>query len=84
MARITQNIPFLPENATWENWNGSMLHYFGEEPLPYFEEARWREFAENMVSLPTFSVFALPEPDTFPDWKDWAQTVVAAVNGTTS
>lgn len=81
---IIQSIPFLTDDMTWENWNGNMLHYFGEEPLPYLNEPNWKDFANNMVSLPTFSVFGLPGPDTFATWQDWAKAVIGSVNGTTS
>lgn len=84
MAVITQSIPFLTENATWESWNGSMLHYFGQEPLPYLSEDQWPDFANSLISLPTFSVFALPGPETFETWQDWAKVVIGSVNGTTS
>ena len=56
MTRIIQDIPFLAEDTTWDNWNGSMLHYFGEEPLPYVTEDNWQAFANSMT---------LPQPVAF-------------------
>jgi hypothetical protein len=84
VAQITQDIPFLAEDTTWENWNGSMLHYFGEEPLPYVAEENWPSFANSMSSLSTFSVYALPGPDSYTDWRDWAEAVILIVNGPTN
>lgn len=84
MATITQSIPFLTDDMTWENWNGNMIHFFGEEPLPYLSEPNWKDFANSMGALPTFSVFAIPGPDTFATWQDWAKVVISSVNGTTS
>lgn len=84
MAVINQSIPFLTDDMTWENWNGNMIHYFGEEPLPYLTELNWKDFANNMIGLPTFSTYGLAGPDTFATWQDWVKSIIGAVNGTTS
>lgn len=83
MSHLKQDLPFLPENSTWEDWNGNVILYFGEEPLPYLPEDEWRNFGKAFISLPTFTSFALPNPDEFINWKDWAQAIVVAVNGVT-
>ena len=83
-APITQNIPFIAGDSTWDSWNGNMLHYFGEEPLPRVDEENWPEFARNMVSLTAFSAYGIPEPDGYSRWQDWVSTVVTMVNGPTS
>jgi hypothetical protein len=84
VARIIQDIPFLAEDTTWDNWNGNMLHYFGEEPLPYVPEENWEQFANLMIGLSTFSVYALPSPQNFTNWQDWVGSVILAINGPTS
>ena len=84
MARINQDIPFLAEDMTWENWNGNMLHYFGEEPLPYVSEENWVSFADSMVSLSTFSSYAIPRGEEFENWQDWVEAVILTVNGSTT
>ena len=81
MARIFQDIPQLPEGVSWEDWNGNMLHYFGEEPLPMVGEDNWELFALTMSSLTTFSAYGLPDPEEADDWKDWVNQVITVVNG---
>lgn len=81
---ITQNIPFIAGENTWDSWNGSMLHYFGEEPLPRVDETNWPEFARAMGSLTAFSAYGIPEPDGFASWQDWVSTTISLVNGPTS
>lgn len=83
MARITQDMPQLPEGISWEDWNGNLIHYFGEEPIPYLPEDRWHEMAHAMASLTTFAAYGFPDSDTFDDWRDWARTVIGLVNGPT-
>jgi len=82
-APILQSIPFIAGDNTWESWNGSMLHYFGEEPLPRVDEENWPDFARSMIGLTTFSVFGLPAPEGYDRWQDWVSTVVGMVNGPT-
>jgi hypothetical protein len=84
MPEIIQSIPFIAADATWDSWNGNMLHYFGEEPLPRVDEAEWPEFARQMIQLTAFAAFGLPTPDGFGTWQDWVSTVVTMVNGPTS
>jgi len=80
---ITQSIPFIAGDNTWESWNGSMIHYFGQEPLPRVDEQDWPEFANNMINLPTFSSYGLPGPGGYDTWQNWVSMVVGMVNGPT-
>lgn len=81
MARIFQDIPQLPDGAEWEFWNGNMLHYFGEEPLPYVTEEDWRVFAHAMGSTTTFAAYGFPDSEGYDDWREWARTIIGLVNG---
>lgn len=80
---IIQSIPFIAGDNTWDSWNGSMLHYFGEEPLPRVDEENWPQFAQSMIGLTTFSVFGLPGPESYERWQDWVSAIVGMVNGPT-
>ena len=80
---IRQEIPFLPDNEPWEDWNGSMLEYFGQEPIPYVTEDKWQEFAAALSGTPTFANYALPGPDGFEHWQDWVMAIIGLVNGPT-
>lgn len=82
-APIIQSIPFIAGDNTWESWNGNMIHYFGQEPLPRVEEDEWPMFANNMIMLPTFSTYGLPGPEGYKSWQDWVSAVVGMVNGPT-
>jgi hypothetical protein len=84
MAIIYQDIPVLPDNISWEDWNGNMLHYYGEEPLPYVTEENWPEFARIMGSLTTFSAYGFPGPELYADWRDWVRAITTIVNGPTN
>lgn len=83
MERITQDIFFSGEGQTWENWNGSLLHFFAEEPLPYVKEEEWQQVARTISGLATFANYAVPDPEAFEDWRVWVNMFIEAVNGPT-
>lgn len=76
-----QFFPFLPDNMTWQDWNGNLLMYFSQEPIPYTEEADWRMTAKNVAQLPTFLVYPIPDPDKFDNWQDWTKEFTLILNG---
>jgi hypothetical protein len=72
-----------PQNATWEDWNGDLLHYFSEEPLPMVREDHWQDLAAAMGAMPTFDNYAIPDPSRFDTWQEWVLELITAVNGPT-
>lgn len=78
---VNQVIPFTPSTMKWEEWNGGLLHYFGEEPIPYVPETEWTNLANSLRLLNTFSVYNVPGPEEFTEWRDWAAAFVESVNG---
>lgn len=82
---IRQIIEFGPEYSTWADWNGNLVHYFGEETIPYIpDEEHWQEVARNVVQLPTFMNYATPDPDVFDTWQEWVSSFIEVVNGPSS
>ena len=83
MSEIREDIPFGGEGTSWEDWNGSLIHYFGEEPIPYLDEANWVTVAQTVAGLATFSNYAVPDPELFEDWRQWVNEFIETVNGPT-
>ena len=73
--------PFSSQYITWEEWNGNLIHYFSEEPIPHNVEQDWKLTAEAVVQLPNFSPYALPDPELFPTWQEWADGFSQTLNG---
>lgn len=73
--------PFSPSGSSWESWNGNLIMFYGEEPIPYNNELNWKQTAANVAQLPTFSVYPVPDPDKFPSWQDWALEFTQIING---
>lgn len=80
---IREIIEVGSEDISWENWNGYLLHTFGEEPLPYLPEDQWQEVARTVAGIATFSNYATPDPYEFEDWREWVNLFIEAVNGPT-
>lgn len=75
--------PINPQYMSWEDWNGSFLHYYGEEPVMVASEDNWRLVAKNIGQLTTFESYPVPDPDAFSKWQDWASALSFILNGPT-
>ena len=66
----------------WADWNGSLLQWFGEQPLPYFDdEDDWAETAASVAGSAYFQPYNIPDPSTYDNWRPWAEEVTALING---
>lgn len=74
-------IEFLPDYSTWADWNGQMIHYFGDQPIPVLPEPSWIEVANAIIVLPVFSIYPTPIPEKYDNWRDWAKVFTESVNG---
>lgn len=80
---INQVVQFIPEYMSWDDWNGNVLHYFSEEPMPVVSEENWQELANALSSYATFNNYAVPNPYTYENWQLWARDFIESVNGPT-
>ena len=76
-----QSFPFSTQFTKFEDWNGNLIIWFGEQPIPYNTEERWKETASAVAALPFFEVYPLPYPDTYETWQNWADEVAELING---
>lgn len=81
MSAPNQFFPFVPDYMSWEDWNGNLLVFYSEEPIPYDSEDGWMQVANNIAQLPTFAKYPIPDPDAYPDWQTWAREFSLIVNG---
>ncbi len=75
--------PFNPSYSTWEDWNGNLIMFYGEEPIPALPETEWKSVANNVAQLPTFLNYPVPSPDLYQNWQDWANEFTEIINGPT-
>ena len=74
-------LPSIPEYMSWDDWNGTFVIYYGQEPLPILPEDQWREAADQIAALPTFAVYPIPGSGGFSTWQQWAREVTTIING---
>lgn len=78
---IIEFFPFSSDGNTWENFNGSLLVYYSQEPIPMHEEADWKLTAASLAGTPTFANYPVPDPDLYDAWQHWADDFTEIING---
>ena len=73
--------PCIPDYMSWEDWNGNLIMFYGQEPIPYGDELSWSQIAKTVVELPTFANYPVPDPTEYPDWQSWAKDFTEIING---
>lgn len=81
---LQQFFPYIPEYISWEDWNGALIQFFSEEPIPYNQEPKWMETAKATCQLPTFAAYPVSDPSRFKNWQDWARDFTEIINGPSS
>jgi hypothetical protein len=77
--------PFIPSGMDWDVWNGNLIMFYSEEPIPYVtNENDWKLVAKNVSQLPTFEVYPVPDPDLYANWQDWAFEFTLIISGPTT
>jgi hypothetical protein len=66
---------------SWEDWNGNMAIYYGQEHIVFQPEENWRAAAQHMSSLAVMEPYPVPSPDKFENWQDWANEFTLIING---
>jgi hypothetical protein len=75
--------PFTPTFMSWEDWNGNLVMFYGEEPIPALPEEDWKQVANNVAQLATFLNYPVPDPQLYENWQDWAFEFTEIINGPT-
>lgn len=76
-----QSFVYSPD-MDWADWNGLLLVWFGEQPLPYHNnEDDWKDTAVSVSGNAYFQPYGIPDPDDYEDWRPWAEEVTALING---
>lgn len=73
--------PCVPDYMSWEDWNGNLIIYYSQEPVPYSEEESWQMTAKGIAELPTFAAYPVPDPSAYENWQNWAKDFTEIING---
>jgi hypothetical protein len=73
-----------PRFHTWDSWASLMVEAYAAQQLSIpTNENEWVKWAEGLKAIDIFSNEAIPGPDKFNNWRDWASALVNAVNRST-
>lgn len=76
-----QSFPYSPDYMSWEDWNGNFILWYGQETVPYHTEDDWQTAAAQIMMLPIFSNYPVPDPKTYDNWQNWAKEFRLIING---
>ena len=70
-----------PRYHTWDSWASLMCEGYAAQQLCIpSNEDEWVNWAEGLKAIDIFSNEAIPSPQSFNNWQDWASALVNAVN----
>lgn len=70
-----------PRGHTFESWSALMVEAYASQQLQMnLTEDNWKDFATGMLAIGLFNNDAIPQPESFNKWNEWAEAVVNIVN----
>lgn len=70
-----------PRYQTWDSWSSLMCEaYAGQQLAINVPESEWRSWASGVNAIDVFMVEAIPSPQYYENWQDWAAALINAVN----
>lgn len=80
---VTPNQPLVydPRFHTFESWAALMVEQYAgqnlEIPGPTTD---WKLWGDGLKAIDIFSNEAIPSPETYENWFDWAAALLASIN----
>lgn len=78
---VSQPMVYDPRFHTFESWASLMVEQYAanqlEIPTPNTD---WKLWGLGLKAIDVFNNEAIPAPDMFDDWFDWAAALVGAIN----
>ena len=73
--------PYVPDYASWDDFNGALFLEFGQGNIIASNEENWQDTANAIAQSFQFSAYPVPPADGFADWQSWARDFITIVNG---
>lgn len=78
---MAQQEIYDPRFHTFESWACLMVELYAEQQLEIPNETTdWRQWGSGLLAIGFFSNEAVPMPDNFERWDDWAAALMGAIN----
>lgn len=78
---MAQQAIYDPRFHTFESWACLMVELYAEQQLEIpTKRTDWKQWGNGLLSIGFFSNEAVPNPDQFSNWYDWAAALMGAIN----
>jgi hypothetical protein len=76
-----QPLVYDPRYHTFESWAALMCEQYAanqlEIPTPLTD---WKLWGDGLKAIDVFTNEAIPSPEAYDDWQDWASALLASIN----
>lgn len=70
-----------PRFHTFESWASLIVELYAEQQLEIpTAQTDWKQWGNGLLSIGFFSNEAVPVPEQFDNWYDWAAALAGAIN----
>lgn len=70
-----------PRFHTFESWASLMVELYAEQQLEIpNKDTDWRAWGNGLLAIGFFAAEAVPTPEMFDRWDDWASALIGAIN----
>lgn len=70
-----------PRYHTFDSWASLMVEQYAAQqlgiPTPTTD---WKQWGQGLLAIDVFTNEAVPNPEQFDDWQDWAAALLGAIN----
>lgn len=80
---LSTQSPFVydPRYHTFESWASLMVEQYAAQQLAIpTPDTDWQLWGQGLLAIDVFTNEAIPAPDKFDNWFDWAAALYGAIN----
>lgn len=78
---VSQPMVYDPRFHTFESWASLMVEQYAANQLSIpTPNTDWKLWGMGLKAIDVFNNEAIPSPDIFDNWFDWASALVGAIN----
>jgi len=81
MSTVSPPLVYDPRFHTFESWASLMVEQYAANQLSIpTPQTDWKEWGAGLKAIDVFTNEAIPGPDIFENWFDWASALLASIN----
>lgn len=81
MSSVSPPLVYDPRFHTFDSWASLMVEQYAANQLSIpTPQTDWKEWGAGLKAIDVFTNEAIPGPDPFDNWFDWASALLASVN----